>query len=1400
MARKTDIRLRRSATSGAIPTTSQLNLGELAINTYDGKLFLKKDVSGTQSIVEIGSSAGQNTIWKEYEYTSTSNQTTFSGSDNNGNTLTYLTGAVQVFLNGVLQEPTTDYTATSGSSVVFVNGLSSGEIVQIATFAKVIGTGDIGRNTYSGDGSTTAFTLGSDPEGENNLQVFIDGVYQEKSTFSQSGTTLTFSSAPANGTTIEVMIASRNVSFGNVNDLDVGQNLTVGGYSDLDLFAVHSATTKTYEVKVITKTSAHRYYGSGSSSGYTIDGVESPGLRLYPGRTYKFDQSDSSNSGHPLRFYEEADKTTAYTTGVTTSGTAGSSGAYTQIVVSDSTPLVLHYQCSAHAYMGNQVNSLTGAASISSTDDVSEGSNNLYFTNERVDDRVNDLLQAGTGITLTYNDAGNTLTIAGSAQYGDSDVESYLDANGITLPDSINAKFGTGNDLQIYHDGSNSYINGLGTGNVIIRNSTDDADILFQSDNGSGSVTTYFTIDGSNTNMLASKTIVFADTAKASFGNSEDLRIYHDGSNSYIADAGTGSLNIDTDGLGMSFRHTGSGSNKNMMQLTQFGATIHYDGSTRLTTNSAGVLVTGELEATTLDINGAGDISGNLDVGGNLAVTGNLTVSGTTTTLNSTTLEVADLNIVVGKNATSSSAANGAGITFGAWSSGTIPRFEWDHSNTKFFANYPIQANLVGNVTGDVTGTIQTAAQTNITSLGTLTSLTVDDITIDGSTISDAGDLTVDVGGDITIDVDGGDIILKDGGTEFGQIRQVLGGLTLTSGSSSANGIIFDSSGNQIVGGDISLADNKEINFGTGDDLRLYSDGTNGIIKTDNGSLTLDIAGNLTIDVDGTTITLADNGTNFGQFYNNASGTFNIKAPTQDKDIVFLGNDGGSTITALTLDMSASGAATFNSSVTGVNAFFQNVYITSSGNTTTNRIDNDGNKLYITYSGSSRALEIDNSTGAVVLKHGTNTKLTTTSTGVQSTGTVNVNGAFALPTSDGSSNQVLQTDGSGNVSWATVTASNSSGLVSEAFKNILVSGQSNIVADSATDSLTFAAGSGITLTTNASSDTITITNSAVGDSAFKTIAVSGQTSVVADSTTDTLTLAGTNGVTITTDASSDTITFDGSTSYTPFNTDLFTTSNNSTTAFVLSETPTSEDHLIVFVEGVYQNKNSYTLSSATLTLDAAPASGSEVVVHQVGKVITGTSLTIDNFTGDGSTTAFTMSLDPLHENNISVYSDGVYQHKDQFTISGTTLTFGTAPLSGANLEVVIPQATEIQTPSANSINAVGQFDDSNIMPMDITSTTMTTTSATTIATHSATVYRTIKYLIQLTQGSDYHSTEINLIHDGSTVYITEYGTLYDNAVLGTLNATISSGNILLQLTPGNNSSLTSKVVSTAIPV
>ena len=132
-----------------------------------------------------------------------------------------------------------------------------------------------------------------------------------------------------------------------------------------------SSAPKIITVKVGTKTTAHPYSGQGSSSAYFFDGLESPALRLSGTDSsykyyYRFDQADSTNSGHPLRFYLEADKTTAYTTGVTTNGTPGSSGAYTQIAVDENTPNILYYQCSSHSLMGNSVLNIGNTVNINS--------------------------------------------------------------------------------------------------------------------------------------------------------------------------------------------------------------------------------------------------------------------------------------------------------------------------------------------------------------------------------------------------------------------------------------------------------------------------------------------------------------------------------------------------------------------------------------------------------------------------------------------------------------------------------------------------------------------------------------------------------------------------------------------------------------------------------------------------------------------------------------------------------------------------------------------------------------------------------------------------------------------------------------------------------------------------
>ena len=110
------------------------------------------------------------------------------------------------------------------------------------------------------------------------------------------------------------------------------------------------STTFDYKVTVV---------DSGGNK-YAIDGNTQQYVTLFPGGTYKFDQADSTNGTHPLRFSETPNGThnsgSEYTTGVTTAGTPGSSGAYTQIEVTSDTPYLLYYYCSSHSGMGGEIN------------------------------------------------------------------------------------------------------------------------------------------------------------------------------------------------------------------------------------------------------------------------------------------------------------------------------------------------------------------------------------------------------------------------------------------------------------------------------------------------------------------------------------------------------------------------------------------------------------------------------------------------------------------------------------------------------------------------------------------------------------------------------------------------------------------------------------------------------------------------------------------------------------------------------------------------------------------------------------------------------------------------------------------------------------------------------------
>ena len=116
----------------------------------------------------------------------------------------------------------------------------------------------------------------------------------------------------------------------------------------------------------------------------------------------------------------------------------------------------------------------------------------------------------------------------------------------------------------------------------------------------------------------------------------------------------------------------------------------------------------------------------------------------------------------------------------------------------------------------------------------------------------------------------------------------------------------MSAAGDAIFGNHIRLADSKKVIMGTGGDTEIYFDATHFLIDTE---------GDIILDANGADIKLKDNGTEFLKLGNSSSDAV-IESSVQDKDILFKGNDGGSGITALTLDMSAAGAATFNDTVT----------------------------------------------------------------------------------------------------------------------------------------------------------------------------------------------------------------------------------------------------------------------------------------------------------------------------------------------------------------------------------------------------------------------------------------------------------------------------------------------------
>lgn len=232
----------------------------------------------------------------------------------------------------------------------------------------------------------------------------------------------------------------------DITDVGILSADTVGGIYG------SSSSPVVLTVTVASKTSAHPYNGDGSSSAYFLNGVESPAIQFSgvdnvtssTGYYYKFDQAHSSNSGHPLRFYYDAAKTTAYTTGVTTSGTPGSSGAHTTIAVTADTPNILYYECSSHAYMGNYATAVTTTIGTTGAVKIPVGTTAQRPTAAAGQFRYNSTTGKFEGYTDSWGDIGG-----GEAQFTLNTMTG--DGSDTTLTMSVTPA--SENSIQVYFDG-----------------------------------------------------------------------------------------------------------------------------------------------------------------------------------------------------------------------------------------------------------------------------------------------------------------------------------------------------------------------------------------------------------------------------------------------------------------------------------------------------------------------------------------------------------------------------------------------------------------------------------------------------------------------------------------------------------------------------------------------------------------------------------------------------------------------------------------------------------------------------------------------------------------------------------------------------------------------------------
>ena len=262
---------------------------------------------------------------------------------------------------------------------------------------------------------------------------------------------------------------------------------------------------------------------------------------------------------------------------------------------------------------------------------------------------------------------------------------------------------------------------------------------------------------------------------------------------------------------------------------------------------------------------------------------------------------------------------------------------------------------------------------------------------------------------------------------------------------------------------------------------------------------------------------------------------------------------------------------------------------------------------------------------------------------------------------------------------------------SNSFTTIAISGQDSatgfISASDANDTLTFAAGTGITLTTNAGTDTITITNTAASQNTFSTVAVAGQSSVVADSATDTLTLVAGTGITLTTNAGTDTITITGTASTGNITFVANTIDSTDSTAITITPVVNFESDVVVGNEIVFADGSRQASSAVGVPGPQGPqgpagasGSGSGDVLSAGGSYVDNRIVRYDGTTG----TIIQVSSASISDAGLLTATSFSGDGSAITALNATELASGTIP--NARFPATLPAASGVNLTALNASN------------------------------------------------------------------------------------------------------------------